>query len=89
MARVRVRLKVRVRIRAAILVARVRVGGTHFHKPTHSASTHYECTQITSLVVRLRVKVRIRLWIRAAILVAACRSFTVAVAFPTRIQTLM
>ena len=43
MSEIRVGVGVRVRVR-------VRVRGAYFHKPTHSASIHNKCTQITLLV---------------------------------------
>ena len=54
--RVRVRVKVRVRVRDSDRLrvrvrARDKVGvRAYFNKPTHNASTHNGCTQITSLV---------------------------------------
>ena len=38
-------LRLRVRVRVRVIIR-----GMHFHKPTHSASTHNERTQVTTLV---------------------------------------
>ena len=54
----RVKGKVKVKVKAKVKVT-VRVG-THFHKPTHSASTHNGCTQTTSLVGLGRIMSRRR-----------------------------
>ena len=52
---VRVRVRVRYRVlRNDMVRGRVRVkGGTCFHKPSHSASTHNKSTQTTSVRVGL------------------------------------